>query len=399
MYVVPLPPCRIVPEPQSPAPNRRPSGMRTRAAECGEELRLSVPGEYPCVRRFRYRRLLTFLWLQGYGYTFVAMLRQTNAYLCVFHLKHLVSQGQWTEALEYIIPRFLPRVPRSPPSLEARVLVKFLRTQRLFELEVVRHLDEHSLDRRAMWARAAEIVGDLANRTPEFRDRLLLPDGPMGPQHVLPIGFGFAPFRRRRHVKKHTRPSRKLARKKHTCRVANTYFDKRMSLPSNSNSSQELAPEVIAKARDDWFRRIMEECVKAATCPELNEGRALQSSARGGTMTYPAKNSEVISTADAGTGGEVCFIKSARQGSRPRKRPAPEQPVDYLARKRQLTAGAHCEANTAQEVCFTESARQGSHPRKRPMTEQMEDCLATKKQLTAGDNGEASVKAQSSSTV
>lgn len=203
----------------------------------------------------------------------------------------------------------------------------------------------------------------------------------MGPQHVLPIGFGFAPFRRRRHVKKHTRPSRKLARKKHTCRVANIYFDKRMSLPSNSNSSQELAPEVIAKARDDWFRRIMEECVKAATCPELNEGRALQSSARGGT------------------GGEVCFIKSARQGSRPRKRPAPEQPVDYLARKRQLTAGAHCEANTAQEVCFTESARQGSHPRKRPMTEQMEDCLATKKQLTAGDNGEASVKAQSSSTV
>src|SRR4051812_32619509 len=60
LHVVPLPPCRIVPEPQTPAPNRRRSEMRTRAVECGEELRLFVPGEYPCVRRFRYRRLLTF---------------------------------------------------------------------------------------------------------------------------------------------------------------------------------------------------------------------------------------------------------------------------------------------------------------------------------------------------
>ena len=41
-----------------------------------------------------------------------------------------------------------------------------------------------------MWARAAKIVRELANRTPEFKGRLLLPDGPMGPQNVLPIGFG-----------------------------------------------------------------------------------------------------------------------------------------------------------------------------------------------------------------
>ncbi|XBJ16718.1 hypothetical protein VPH35_008289 [Triticum aestivum] len=289
--------------------------MRTRAAECGEELRLSVPGEYPCVRRFRYRRLLTFLWLQGYGYTFVAMLRQTNAYLCVFHLKHLVSQGQWTEALEYIIPRFLPRVPRSPPSLEARVLVKFLRTQRLFELAVVRHLDEHSLDRRAMWARAAEIVGDLANRTPEFRDRLLLPDGPMGPQHVLPIGFGFAPFRRRRHVKTHTRPTGKLARHRHTRRVAKLYFDKRMSLASCSHSTQELAPEIIAKAKDDWFRRIMEECVKAGTCPKLNQGCAPQPCAREGipatgNVIKPECSSVPLATGAANRGPSMMRLRT-----------------------------------------------------------------------------------------
>jgi hypothetical protein len=43
-----------------------------------------------------------------------------------------------------------------------------------------------------MWAEAAKIVQDLANRTPEFKDRLLLLDGLMGPQSVLPIGFGYA---------------------------------------------------------------------------------------------------------------------------------------------------------------------------------------------------------------
>jgi hypothetical protein len=46
-----------------------------------------------------------------------------------------------------------------------------------------------------MWARAAKIVRDLANRTPEFKDRLLLPDALMGPQNILPIGFRYA----RRH--------------------------------------------------------------------------------------------------------------------------------------------------------------------------------------------------------
>jgi hypothetical protein len=68
------------------------------------------------------------------------MLKQTNYYFCVFHLARLVSQGLWNEALDYIFPRFLPPEPSSPPSLEASVLVKFLRMQRLFQLEVARYL-------------------------------------------------------------------------------------------------------------------------------------------------------------------------------------------------------------------------------------------------------------------
>lgn len=135
------------------------------------------------------------------------MLKQTNAYFCVSHLARFVSQGQWTEALYYIFPRFLPLEPCSPPSLEASVLVKFLCVHRLFQSEVASKI---SRDWRPMWARAAKIARYLANRTPEFEGRLLLPGGLMGPQNVLPIGFGFAPFRRRRHV------------------IANVYFDKRM---------------------------------------------------------------------------------------------------------------------------------------------------------------------------
>ncbi|XP_047053061.1 uncharacterized protein LOC124659172 isoform X5 [Lolium rigidum] len=418
------------PQTQSPVPNWRPSKMmtRTRAVVCGQELQLSVPGEYPCVRRFRYRRLLTFLRLQGYGSTFVAMLKQTNYYFCVFHLARLVSQGLWNEALDYIFPRFLPLEPSSPPSLEASVLVKFLRVHRLFQLEVAR-ISKISQDWRPMWARAAKIVRDLANRTPEFKDRLLLPDGLMGPQNILPIGFSFAPFRQRRHAKKCTHPTSKHAREEHTRRLANIYFDKRMSLPSSTHCSQELSPESIAKARDDWFRRIFEQCIKAATCLEINQGSALQSSpwegtpvtgnvinprfssvplttdadtfgnvidskksfissVNGSAISQTMLNSEVTSTTNAGTCEEICFSERACQGSHLRKRSMTEQVEDYLATKKRLTTGANGEASTDKEVCFTRSVCQGSHSRKRPRAEMTEDYSATKRQLISGNNGQ-----------
>ncbi|XP_047081966.1 uncharacterized protein LOC124692608 [Lolium rigidum] len=136
-----------------------------------------------------------------------------------------------------------------------------------------------------MWAKAAKIVGDLANRTPELKDRLLLPDGLMGPHNVLPIGFGFAPFRRRRHINKCTRPTTKHARQEHNRRIAYIYLHKRTSMPSSSHCSQELSPEIFAKARDDWFQTIFEECIKAATHLELNQGCVLQSSVREGKFT------------------------------------------------------------------------------------------------------------------
>lgn len=376
------------PQTQSPVPNWRPSKMmtRTRAVVCGQELQLSVPGEYPCVRRFRYRRLLTFLRLQGYGSTFVAMLKQTNYYFCVFHLARLVSQGLWNEALDYIFPRFLPLEPSSPPSLEASVLVKFLRVHRLFQLEVASKISQ---DWRPMWARAAKIVRDLANRTPEFKDRLLLPDGLMGPQNILPIGFSFAPFRQRRRAKKCTHPTSKHAREEHTRRLANIYFDKRMSLPSSRHCSQELSPESIAKARDDWFRRIFEQCIKAATCLEINQGCALQSSPwEGSAISQTMLNSEVTSTTNAGTCEEICFSERACQGSHLRKRSMTEQVEDYLATKKRLTTGANGEASTDKEVCFTRSVCQGSHSRKRPRAEMTEDYSATKMQLITGNNGQ-----------
>lgn len=317
-----------------------------------------------------------------------------------------------------------------------------------------------------MWAIAAKIVRDLANRTPEFKDRLLPLDGLMGPQSIpppqsiLPIGFGFAPFRRRWHVKKCTRPT-----SKHAHQIANFYFDKRKSLPFSSHCNQELSSEDVSKARDDWFMRIFEECIKVATCPEINQWCALQAwegtPVRGnvintgcssvplttdadifgnvidpkkssissvtvtgapvapvcyakfddvinsaeisgissvaktgsatsqtmlGTMACPARDSEVISTTDAGTGQEICSTEGACQGSHPRKRSMAKHMEDYSAAKKQLTTGANGDANTDKEVCFTESACQGSHPRKRPMTEQTDDYSARKRQLTTGDN-------------
>ncbi|KAM0901449.1 hypothetical protein ACQ4PT_019991 [Festuca glaucescens] len=235
--------------------------LMTRAGvlESAQAVQVCVPGEYPFLRRFRLRRLIAFLWLQGCSSTFYAMLKQTNVYFCVHYLARLVCNGQWTVALDYIVPRFLRAVPQRR-SMEANLLIKFLSQHRLFQLEVARQI---RVDMRPVWAKAAGIVRDLANRTPEFRNRRLLPAGPMGQQNVLPIGFGFAPFRRRWHVKKHRQQS---------SAVAKLYLDKRRSSLqlSSSNRNQKLS-------------RAEESLEVLIRPPELNQGFALQSSVREGT--------------------------------------------------------------------------------------------------------------------
>lgn len=156
------------------------------------------------------------------------MLHQTVDFFSAEQLEHLVSRGRWAEALRYVSPRFLwvDRSSSSPPqSVEARVLYYFLRidftvyqivsgakegaaleaklipclrsekstqpvTARLHSILCTLLYSQRvrdSLDWGRVRSKSAVIVRDLVNDTPELKERLLLPDGPMGPQNVLPI--------------------------------------------------------------------------------------------------------------------------------------------------------------------------------------------------------------------
>jgi hypothetical protein len=99
---------------------------RKRAVVCGQELQQFVPGEYPCVRRFRYRRLLTFLRLQDYGSTFVAYASTTLLLLCQFFDLSLLAdqQNAWmqdVEADKLLLLRISSGTPRVPGPVDRSI--------------------------------------------------------------------------------------------------------------------------------------------------------------------------------------------------------------------------------------------------------------------------------------
>ncbi|XBJ04363.1 hypothetical protein VPH35_023309 [Triticum aestivum] len=113
--------------------------------------------DYPCVRRLRNRRLITYLWLQGFDTAydryappparppshFARLLAARLTRPCMpcmpcsvvhesdvqqmsrLHLRQLVVWGQWREAVKYI-NRFLP--PADDRGVETRSLLLFLHT-------------------------------------------------------------------------------------------------------------------------------------------------------------------------------------------------------------------------------------------------------------------------------
>ncbi|OQU83738.1 hypothetical protein SORBI_3005G166432 [Sorghum bicolor] len=258
---------------------------------CGDG-KLSGDGgaEYPCVRRYRHRRLLTFLWLQGFQATHGSMVvSESDAMMWVPHLTHLVLHDQWQDATRYL-SRFLPPADtccRRPTSVEAMVLTGVCNAFRKLANIVVAgeedHLSKHYLDHRRTiydgqirlrsirlnvqqarasidWERvkkkAAEVLEELAFATPELKDLILMPGGPMKPHNVLPIGFG---FRRRCRPRKQTRKPKSAAG------VAKSYLVRWRRLPASSDPSQETYDQKLTLI--NTLHRIadiiLDECLKA----------------------------------------------------------------------------------------------------------------------------------------
>ncbi|CAN6282715.1 unnamed protein product [Urochloa humidicola] len=106
--------------------------MRTIGTRCGDGKLSAGDGEaeYPCVRRFRHRRLITLLWLQGFKATAESMLSESDAIFSVVRLRQLVVRDQWHDALNYL-SRFLPPLDtKRQLSVEAMVLRLFIGAHR-----------------------------------------------------------------------------------------------------------------------------------------------------------------------------------------------------------------------------------------------------------------------------
>lgn len=362
-----------------------PPTMALHDSDTGE---YSGPGEYPCVRRVRYRRLGTFLWLSGFRNTFTSLINETGAIFSVLHLRELVEEGLWDEALRYL-SRFLPPTTHRL-SDEAQVILHFLYMHKNLANIVagnmgdnaVRHLTDRykhyanhdstvcygvmlhadhvrALDWEQVRFKVADIVDKLAYKIPELKDQALMPAGPMMPQNVLPLGFGFRP--RRRAKKQVWQPATALAE---------VYLEKKMRM---SSDHQELRHGLPSKTRS-WLADLMDESLKAGERPEHRQGRPLQLirmegppfyKATFGTLPRPAGKSGISSVTDAGSASsQKSPAKTSEIAS-----------VKNAGRNKHLT----------QEGCYTESACDGSRPRKNPRTEVivLKKFLDTKKQWTA----------------
>ncbi|CAD6253433.1 unnamed protein product [Miscanthus lutarioriparius] len=250
--------------------------------------------EYPCVRRYRHRRLLTFLWLQGFRDTHGSMLSESDAMLWVPHLKHFVLHDQWQDANRYL-SHFLPLVTRRRTSVEAMVLRRVfnafstlanivgggeddLSKQYLDHKRTICHgqirlrsiiLNVQQARASIDWERvkemAAEILEELAYATPELKDLTLMPGG----------------FRRR------CRPKKQRTRQpKSPAGVAKSYLVRWRRLPASSDPSQETYDH---------------ECLKAGKKPETEGTTAapvLQTISS--SLTCPAIYTGIPSVANAG---------------------------------------------------------------------------------------------------
>lgn len=183
-----------------------------------------------------------------------------------FHLIGLVRRGHWSDGIKYL-SRFLPS--ERLLGVHGRALFHFLRVYQAIDyifcgaretvavaaaVSVCRErlgtTSSHGLSKLcgilsslleskrlrdsmnilSVRHQAFLVIIDLVRQTPELKDcRRRKCGGSMNPQNVLPLGFGHASFRPRRHVKKGgARVPASL--------VAGLYLQKKKMLPSSTPS-------------------------------------------------------------------------------------------------------------------------------------------------------------------
>ncbi|XP_052154253.1 uncharacterized protein LOC127772274 [Oryza glaberrima] len=303
--------------------------------------------EYPCVSRLRHRRLLSFLSIHDLGATFDALAEETDVLFRVEQLQRLVRQGRWADGIRYVW-RFVPS--RHLLGDAGRVFVDFTHIHEAIDSIVTgnqyganvaarydRHIKDYPnsypgivkiarilltilrslplrcvLDWHLVNLKAAEIVKELVDQTPEFNDLLKLPSCPAKPHNILPIG---PCFHRRRHVKNEGRiPASDIAR---------FYLHKKRGLPS-SNLGQETSYPVSGLSCEAaaWLADIIDESVQAGM---LHDGYRLKYSCNEGVTGAPvlqaAKNYGISSETTAAMMCPLIITATGHQGFTARNNP------------------------------------------------------------------------------
>ncbi|XP_073363488.1 uncharacterized protein [Aegilops tauschii subsp. strangulata] len=290
--------------------------------------------DYPCVRQLRNRRLLTYLWLQGFDTAYDSVVHESDVQqMSRLHLRQLVVWGQWREAVKYI-NRFLP--PADDRGVETRSLLLFLHTLwslanvaacsaggfvndsvrrdlhfltnlscRNVKLNSILQYTLHSpqftasLDWKLVREKASLIADDWALETPELRRKLQLPGGRGLAQDLLPIG----PLRPRRHRRQQFLRPKPVA-------IAKGYLNRRRSLPSSSPlyGLPDNAISRVADLIDALLITVLRVVRCIFKCPPDATSNELVAAASGtpllqaisGTVTNPAKNTGTSSVTNEG---------------------------------------------------------------------------------------------------
>ncbi|SPT19555.1 unnamed protein product [Triticum aestivum] len=311
--------------------------------------------EYPCVSRLRRRRLLAFLSRHGFSSTFQALLQETAVFFSVEHLERLARQGQWDDAIKYVV-RFVPKVDAMLGE-EGRLLFSFINLHRtihsisigtphgalmteFYERDLSKYPNAPSgavrrtrllsalhrneklravIDWQLERDRAAEIVKDLIAKTPEFSDLLRLPNCRDNPHNILPIR-SCSSSHRRRHRKEGGRiPASDLTK---------TYLRKKRSLLLSSSHFEESSLGLSCKG-SALLADIIDESVKAGMCRVVQDGHPFEDS-----CNEAIRKRKRESSASCNLG--VMEVSSSTRHKRVRR--SPEYPCVSRLRHRRLLA-------------------------------------------------------------
>ncbi|CAL5069980.1 unnamed protein product [Urochloa decumbens] len=297
--------------------------------------------EYPCVSRFRARRLLAYLRARRFDDAFESVALETRVFFRVDHLQGLARSGRWLDAIKYIA-RFAPA--NHTLGQEGQLFVNFVYMQNVLRsivageeygafiaAEYKRYLERnpnlppgnvklvrillsvlnsHKLRASVNWDlvrhKAADMLEHLIAQVSEFSDLLRMPNCSTRPRNMLPIGFSSGLRRRVKGV--HRLQASDLAR---------FYREKQKRLPSKEDCLETVSfglsfqatarlADLLAESVEAGMRQVpCDPCPRAYHCSEGVPGPPITQTHLS-TMISPAVNSVISSETTAGMKHPMC---------------------------------------------------------------------------------------------